>query len=131
VARARPDKSDYWLMHLEGIDDREAADRLRGRYILVALGDAVPLEPGEVYLFQLIGLDVLTAGGARLGAVAEIIETGANDVLVVRGGPYGEVLLPVIEPVIKKIDLAARTLLVDPLPGLLPDPPTQKDATNP
>src|SRR5689334_22530101 len=53
-------KNDHWLLHLEGVDNRDAADLLRSKYIFVSLKDAVPLEADEVYLFQIVGLQVQT-----------------------------------------------------------------------
>ncbi|MCS6869932.1 MAG: ribosome maturation factor RimM [Anaerolineae bacterium] len=121
VARCQHDKGDQWLMFLEGVESREAADRLRGQYILVTLQDAVPLAEDEIYLFQVIGLTVVTAEGTVLGRVVNIIETGANDVYVVHGELYGEVLIPAIESVVRRIDVENGVMHVTPLPGLLPD----------
>jgi len=66
---------------------------------------------------QLIGTTVLTRAGECLGEVAEVMETGANDVLVVKGEK--ERLIPLIEEVISEIDTEAGTIIIDPLPGLL------------
>jgi 16S rRNA processing protein RimM len=118
VTRARRDRGE-WLISLAGIEDRDAADRFRGSYVLVTLEDAVPLAEDEIYLFQVIGLSVYTEEGLALGRVAEVIETGANDVYVVRG-PLGEVLIPAIDQVVLKIDPDADQMIIRPLPGLLP-----------
>lgn len=91
------------LVTLSGIDDRDKADALREALVAVKLKDAVPLKPGEYYHHQILGLAVVTDAGEALGSVAEIIQTGANDVYVVRG-PGGEVLLPAIQSVILKIE---------------------------
>lgn len=103
------------------MQSREAADRLRGQYILVTLQDAVPLAEDEIYLFQVIGLRVLTDQGVVLGRVVSVIETGANDVYVVQGERYGEVLIPAIESVVRRIDVDNGVMHITPLPGLLPD----------
>ena len=81
---------------LEGIDDPDAAEALRGGAVMVAAGDLPPLKAGRVLLFQLVGCEVVTTDGRRLGAIEEVISTGANDVWVVRDGAR-EVLVPVIE----------------------------------
>jgi 16S rRNA processing protein RimM len=80
----------------------------------------IPLEEGEFYLYQAIGLAVYTDEGEHLGQIAEIIETGANDVYVVHG-PRGEVLLPDIEECVLEIDLDAKKMTVHLIDGLLPD----------
>lgn len=121
VVRCQHAKGGEWLIFLEGVESREAADRLRGQYILVTLQDAVPLAEDEIYLFQVIGLRVLTDQGVVLGRVVSVIETGANDVYVVQGERYGEVLIPAIESVVRRIDVDNGVMHITPLPGLLPD----------
>ncbi len=121
VTWARRHRNDQWLIHLEGIDDRDEADHFRSQYICVSLADAVPLEADEVYLFQVIGLDVHTVEGENLGKVVDIIETGANDVYVIRGEAYGEILIPAIESVIRSINVEASLMTVELPAGLLPD----------
>lgn len=108
----------YLILQLEGITDRNAADRLRERYVMVALAEAVPLAEDEFYLYQAIGLAVYTDAGENLGKVVEILETGANDVYVVQG-PRGEILLPSIEDCILDIDIEAGKMTVHLLDGLL------------
>jgi len=119
VTWARRAKNDQWLLHLDGVEDRDAADAFRSQYLFVSLADAVPLEEDEVYLFQVIGLEVKTAEGESLGRVTGIIETGANDVYVVQGETYGEILIPAIEGVILKTEPDAGIMLVQLPAGLL------------
>ena len=106
------------LLKLDGCDDRNAADELRGMLVQIPVEDAVPLEEGEYYLFQLIGVRVETESSEWLGQVVEVIETGANDVYVVRG-PRGEVLLPAVDEVVLELDLESKHMVVRLLPGLL------------
>lgn len=105
------------LVKLEDCDDRDAAEQLREMLVQIPVEDAVPLENGEYYLYQLIGVSVETAGGEKLGEVVDVIETGANEVYVVRG-PSGELLVPAIGDVVQHLDLKARRLVVHLLPGL-------------
>lgn len=111
---------DVALLKLVGCDDRNAADELRGLLVQIPIEDAVPLEEGEYYLYQLIGVWVETEDGEGLGQVVDVIETGANDVYVVRG-PRGEVLLPAIEDVVLELDLESKRMVVHLLAGLLPE----------
>ena len=120
VERARLHK-EFGILKLADCDDRDAADRLREQFVMVPLDDAVPLEEDEYYHFQLIGLTMVTDTGDQLGQVMEILETGANDVYLVNGPRYGEILIPAIESVVQDIDLDARQIVITPLPGLLPD----------
>jgi 16S rRNA processing protein RimM len=106
------------LLTLEGIDDRNKATALQGQWVWIAMDDAVPLEEGEYYLHQVLDLRVITVDGEELGWVAEIIETGANDVYVVHGA-RGEILLPAIPEVIVKVDVQAGKMTVRLLDGLV------------
>lgn len=109
----------YLILQVDGVDDRDTADLLRELYVMVALEDAIPLDEDEFYLFQAIGLAVYTDDGEHLGAVVDVIETGANDVYVVRG-PRGEVLLPAIDECIVDVDIDAGQMTVHLMDGLLP-----------
>ncbi len=106
------------LLKLGGCDDRNAAEELRGQLVQIPLEEAVPLEEGEYYHFQLIGVRVETESGKVLGQVVEMLETGANDVYIVRG-PRGEVLLPAVDDVVLELDLRAKRMVVRLPPGLL------------
>jgi 16S rRNA processing protein RimM len=110
---------DYGLLKLAGIDTRDAADLLRELFVLIPLEDAVPLEAGEVYLYELIGMAVYTDDGELLGELIDVIETGANDVYIVDTPKYGEVLLPAIDQCILKIDGDANTMTVHLMDGLI------------
>ena len=113
----RPHKG-VLLVKLAGCDDRDAAEELRGMLVQIPLEEAVPLEEGEYYHFQLTGIDVETETGEWLGRVADVIATGAHDVYVVHG-PRGEILLPAIEDVILELDMQTRKMVVHLLPGML------------
>lgn len=112
---------DILLVTLEEITSREEADPLRGKLLMVALEDAVPLEAGEYYTFQILGARVITSDGEELGRIGQVLETGANDVFVVQGGPRGEVLIPDVPHVVVDIDIENQVVTIDPLPGLLPE----------
>ena len=106
------------LLKLGGCDDRNGAEELRGQLVQIPTEEAVPLEEGEYYDFQLIGVKVEAESGESLGQVVEVLKTGANDVYIVRG-PWGEVLLPAVKDVVLKLDMEARQMVVNLLPGLL------------
>jgi 16S rRNA processing protein RimM len=103
---------------LEGLDGPDAADALGGSTVAVALEDLPAKAPGEFYYYEAIGCAVTTTDGRRLGLIEEVFATGANDVWVVRDGA-AEVLVPVIENVVKSIDLGARQMVIEAVPGLL------------
>ncbi len=106
------------LLTLDGYASREAAGTLRQHWLMVPIAEAIPLEEGEYYAYQAIGLVVWTADGVQLGSVTQLIETGANDVFVV-AGTDGEILLPDIPDVVQEVDIAGKKMIVTLLPGLL------------
>lgn len=110
----------YLLLKLRGYDNPNQAETLRDQYLYVNPQDVPPLEPNTYYHYQLIGLQVVTLEGEVLGALDEILQTGANDVYVVHGARYGEILLPARREVIRQIDLERGVMTVQLLPGLLP-----------
>lgn len=103
---------------LEGIANTDAADAQRGAIVMIAADDLPPRGPREFYYFEAVGCEVVLTDGRPLGIVAEVMATGANEVLVVRSDAK-ETLVPVIEDVVKSMDLKARRIVVEPVPGLL------------
>lgn len=104
---------------IRGVEDRDAAQALRGRRVL---GEAEALEPlpeGEHYWYELIGCEVM-ADGRRVGRVREIWETGAHDVLVVEGD-HGTCLVPTARQLIQEIDVESGRIVIEAPPGLLDD----------
>jgi len=103
---------------LKDLDDANRAEALKGATVMIAAAELPTAAPGEFYHYQAVGCEVVLTDGRRLGAVAEVLSTGANDVLVVRDGNK-ETLVPVIADVVKAMDLEARRIVVEPVPGLL------------
>lgn len=106
------------LLRLAGCADRDAADRFRGQLVQIGATTAKPLPPGQYYWHQIIGLAVFTEEGEALGHITEILETGANDVYVVKGPEGQELLLPALKSVLKAVDLEAKRMTVRLLEGL-------------
>lgn len=112
--------ADKKIIKLEGIDNPEDAQTLAGRGLIIPAEDFPPLPENEYYWFQVLGLNVFDEDGVSYGTVADIIETGANDVYVVKDGER-ELLLPVIDSVIKEINLEEHKLIFHVIEGLLED----------
>jgi 16S rRNA processing protein RimM len=96
------------VLRLEGVDDRDAAERLVGRY-LEAPASALP--PDAYYWHQLIGLAAVDANGRELGEVVEVFRAGENEVYRIEG-PDGELLVPALREVVRSIDLVTRRMVV-------------------
>lgn len=117
VERARW-HSGRLLVRFAGIDDRDAAEELRGTWLVVDPGDIPPsADPDEFHDQELIGLAVVTADGADVGRVADVLHHG-QDVLVVRGSA-GETLVPFVAALVPEVDVPGGRLVIDPPPGLL------------
>ena len=106
-------------LRLSGIEDREAAAELAGRLLAIPESELEPLPEGQYYRFQLIGLAVISTDGEELGGVTDVLSTGANDVYIV-SGPFGEVLIPAVDDVVRDVNITAGVILVEIIPGLLP-----------
>jgi len=113
-------RASFLYLKLTGIDNRERALEERGRYLQAPESSLDPPGDDTYYHYQLIGLRVVTTSGEELGEVSDIITTGANEVFVVRG-PRGELLIPGIEDVVREVDVEGCRMVIEPIPGLLPE----------
>jgi len=104
-------------LSLEGISDLDRAQDFKGARILLDKTALPQLEEGVYYWSDLIGLRVFLIDGTSLGNIESIIETGSNDVYVVRKGNR-ETLIPALEKVVKAVDLESKTMQVDLPEGL-------------
>jgi 16S rRNA processing protein RimM len=119
--RGMPGKLIVKFKDINSIDDAEA---YTGQTILAPESDFKELPGGEYYWFQVIGLNVYDKDGRHYGQVEDIIETGSNDVYVVRDGSRDdskEVLIPMIDWVVKNIDLEEKKLIFENVEGLIED----------
>jgi 16S rRNA processing protein RimM len=102
------------IVALEGVEDRDAAERLRGRELRVPIEDARSETPGYLWA-DLVGMDVVDESGNALGVLVEVLRPGGdNDVFVVRTADDRELLLPAIDSVVLAIDVAGRRMVVRP-----------------
>ncbi|MBI4082984.1 MAG: 16S rRNA processing protein RimM [Candidatus Lambdaproteobacteria bacterium] len=117
VSRIR-DGNGLWIVALEGVPDRDAAERLVGAELLVERDRLAPLEADQYFVDELIGCAVETLAGVPVGEVAEVVETGAYDMLRIVSQD-GAVLVPMVGEVIREVDQARKRIVIDPPPGLL------------
>lgn len=104
---------------LEGVETREQAQDLRGRYVLAQAGVLPPLPDGEYYWHELIGCRVEDTAGRAIGTVREILETGAHDVLAIEAEDGRRHLVPTAEHFLREVDVPGRRLVVELVPGLI------------
>ena len=100
------------LVRFEEVTTRSAAERLRDRY-LEASASSASLPPGEYYWHELTGVPVATVDGEQLGTVQDVFRAGEAEVLVVRGGDRGEVLVPAVRAVIRELAPREGRIVVD------------------
>ncbi len=102
---------------LKGCEGAADAEKLVGASVLVKREDLPPLEEGEYYWFEIIGMDVLTDEGRVLGRVEAILPTRSNDVYLVQG--KREWLIPATKEVIVRVDREKGHMVIHPIEGLL------------
>jgi 16S rRNA processing protein RimM len=112
LASLRGHKAQEMIVRLAGVETPEAAGQYRNRLLFVRADELPDLPEGEYYHHQLIGLAILGESGERLGVLADILETGANDVYVLKTPDEKEVLLPAVEEVILEVNLERREMRV-------------------
>lgn len=109
------------LLKLQGVDTVEQGDALRGKVLYIDRKD-VPLEEGQVFLQDLIGLKAVDGNtGREYGELKEVLPTGANDVYRIVDGDGKEYLFPAVPHMIKKIDLEEGVIQLLPIPGIFDD----------
>ena len=106
------------ILKLRGIDERSQAEALNNQTLEIPQSELQPLPEGSYYHFQLVGLEVWTTGGKRLGGITRVLSAPGNDNYLV-DGEDGEVLIPAIEDVVKEIDLDKGRVTIEPIAGLL------------
>ena len=110
------------LLRLDGVASRDAADALRGSLFIVDTAELPPIDdPDEFYDHQLEGLRVRTVAGCEIGTVAEVLHTGAGELLVVRPaeGDGQEILVPFVSAMVTSVSLEGGLIEIDPPDGLL------------
>jgi len=117
IEAVRPFRNGY-LVTLRGVRDRNRAEELRGRYLMMPIELLAPLEEGQVFYHQLLGMEVVTKQGTRLGEITEVYELRPATMLEVRG-PTGELMIPYLSHIVVEVDTEARRMVIDPPEGLL------------
>lgn len=101
----------HFVAQLEGINDRDQAKMLGNSMIAIPTSKLPELTENEYYWHQLIGLTVHTTSGLMLGIIQDLLNTGANDIIIIEGAQRH--LLPYIDNVVKQVDLKQKTMMVD------------------
>jgi 16S rRNA processing protein RimM len=114
VIRTRRSMDRAILITFKDIADPDQAGLFRNKFIFILKDDLPVLPDGEYYHFDLVGMKVIDTDDQMLGVLTEVLETGANDVYVVKSENKEEILLPAIDSVIVSVNLKDRTMVVKP-----------------
>ena len=106
------------IVKFKGIDDINDVEKYRRAELYVSREQAVPLEEDEYYIADLIGMTVLEEDGHVLGTLADVMQTGANDVYIVRDSHDRELLIPAIHQCVREVSPEENRIVVSLLPGL-------------
>lgn len=108
------------FVKLQGIDDRNQAEILRGASLMIPREARVPAPADQYYHFEIIGLPAYAETGELLGEIVDIETFPAHDVWVIRHGER-ERLVPAVKAFIKEVDVQNRRVVMAPIPGLFED----------
>lgn len=106
------------LVTFEEVTDREGAEAVAGEDLVVPAAAVRELDPHEYWHHDLVGCEVRTVDGEGVGRVTDVLTAPANDLLVVETDA-GEALVPMVAAIVRSVDVEARVVVIDPVPGLL------------
>ena len=110
---------DIVILKLEGFGSINEVESLKGAELYIPREEGAALNEGEYYIADIIGMEVVTDDGTKLGAVRDVMETGANDVYVVDRGGNKELLIPAIKQCILNTDINENVMTVHLMDGLM------------
>ena len=106
------------IVKFKGIDDINDVEKYRKAGIYVTRENAIPLGENEYFIADLIGLHVISDDEEELGVIDDVLQTGANDVYIVKKEQTPDLLIPAIKDCIKNVNIEEGTMIVHLLPGL-------------
>ena len=112
------DKGNMVIMKIKDIDSIELAEKLKTKNMYIGREQGRELDEGEFFVSDLIGLDVFTVDGEKVGVLKDVLQHAINDVYVVSSGEK-EYLIPSIEKFVPTIDLDQNKMIIDPIKGML------------
>ena len=122
LTKSRPYRADMLVITLAGVETANDAETLIGQALMIPLTELPTLPPDQYYIHDLIGLRAETSTGQTLGTIVDILATGGNDVYVIREvGTGRDVMVPAVKEMVKRVDIPARVVIIDPIPGLFDD----------
>lgn len=112
---------NFVIIKIKGIEDPDEANKLRDKFIIINREDAVKLPKGSFFVCDLIDCEVFDENGNKLGVLIDVLQTGSNDVYVVRDENKNEILIPALKSVVKEVSVEDRKITVELPKGLIDD----------
>ena len=112
-------KGNMVIMKIKGVDSVEMAERLKTKNLYVSRENSVELDEDEFFIADLIGLDVFTVAGEKVGTLKDVLQYSANDVYVVKGDNDKEYLIPSTLKFVPEINIEEKKMIIDPIKGML------------
>lgn len=119
VVKSHRKHKDMDLLQFENVEHIDDVEHWKGGMLKVSVDQLEPLDDGEFYIFEIIGCEVKTISGKKIGIVKEILRPGANDVWIVKGMNGHEYLIPYIKDVVKDVNVKEKQITIEPMEGLL------------
>ncbi|HET7640866.1 MAG TPA: ribosome maturation factor RimM [Ktedonobacteraceae bacterium] len=119
IKAVRPYKGEMVVLKLKGIEDANTAETLRNFDLTIPLDQLAKLPPDSYYQHDILGLQVYTLHGHKIGTIEDIMVTGSNDVYIIKTPDGKQILVPAIKDVVKQIDLIRKMMYIEPISGLL------------
>lgn len=118
IVRSHRTHKQFHLLSFEGYDSIESVEKMKGGMLKICEDQLMELDEGEYYFDEIIGCRVVIVDGEEIGVIKEILTPGANDVWVVKGKDGKDLLIPYIDPIVKKVDVEEKTVIIEPMEGL-------------
>ena len=112
-------KGNMVIMKIKGIDSVELAEKLKTKNLYISRENSVDLDEDEFFIADLIGLEVFTVAGDKVGVLKDVLQYSANDVYVVKGDNDKEYLIPSTLKVVPEINIEEKKMIIDPIKGML------------
>ena len=112
-------KGNMVIMKIKGIDSVELAEKLKTKNLYISRENSVDLDEDEFFIADLIGLEVFTVAGDKVGVLKDVLQYSANDVYVVKGDNDKEYLIPSTMKFVRETNSEDRKMIRDPIKGML------------
>ncbi|WP_313798700.1 ribosome maturation factor RimM [Cytobacillus sp.] len=119
IIKSHRTHKSFDLLTFEGYENINDIEKMKGGILKVSEDQLGQLEEDEYYYHEIIGCTVTTLEGEEIGKIREILSPGANDVWVIKGKGGKDILIPYIKDVVKRVDVKAKNVIIDPIEGLL------------